>query len=222
MIFISYSTVDKELAGEIKAKLETAGVKTFLAHEDIEPTTRWQESIKEHLEECDMVLVIITPDSNESEWVQQEIGFAIAKQKTILPLAISSDPKGFLSATQALKLNGKKRLIGSKEYREADLDNCVKKILKTLGVDIPMTSSKNLKTTANSDWQISPTIEETKVSKSVKTKKGTANQPPAIVHQMPNASTIWHCPRCGLANRGNSEECEFCGLIHVEDATLTN
>ncbi|GAH19914.1 unnamed protein product, partial [marine sediment metagenome] len=42
---LSYSSKDKELAGQLKAELEGRGFTAFLAHEDIKPTKEWESEI---------------------------------------------------------------------------------------------------------------------------------------------------------------------------------
>ena len=45
-VFLSYSHKDKELAGEIKKRLEEHGLEAFLAHEDIERARKYGAAMK--------------------------------------------------------------------------------------------------------------------------------------------------------------------------------
>jgi hypothetical protein len=45
---------------------------------------------------------LMTSEFNSSEWTNQEVGYAYALGKTILPLKIDVNPKGFISRVQAL------------------------------------------------------------------------------------------------------------------------
>lgn len=105
-VFISYSTKDKLLAGKIKDLLEVYGLEVFLAHEDIRPSADWQDVILRNLESTDIFIPIYTLSFKESAWADQESGYALAKGKKIIPLAINGFlPYGFLGVIQALNCN---------------------------------------------------------------------------------------------------------------------
>ena len=75
-IFVSYSSSNKRLAGEIKDSLKKYGLSVFLAHEDIQPTHEWQNEISNNLNGCDVFIPILTRSLRNSEWTDQEIGMA--------------------------------------------------------------------------------------------------------------------------------------------------
>lgn len=95
-IFASYSSLDRNLAGTIKDCLENYSLSVFLAHEDIKPTVDWQNELVYNLRGCDIFMPILTGGFNTSEWTNQEVGFAYALGKTILPLKIQVNPNGFI------------------------------------------------------------------------------------------------------------------------------
>jgi hypothetical protein len=101
-IFASYSSLDKNLAGAIKERLEHYSLSVFLAHEDIKPSVDWQNELVYNLRGCDIFMPILTEKFNTSEWTNQEVGFAFALGKTILPLKINVNPIGFITRVQAL------------------------------------------------------------------------------------------------------------------------
>lgn len=103
--FISYSTEDKIIAGKIKNGLEKYGIETFLAHEDINPATEWQNVIIDSLESTDILIPIITSNFSLSNWTDQEVGIAFARNKVIVPISIDGNqPYGFIGKYQSLKL----------------------------------------------------------------------------------------------------------------------
>ncbi len=106
-IFISYSSNDKVLAGDLKADLDTYGFDTFLAHEDIDFATDWEKQILRELKSCDIFIPILSESFKESDWASQEIGIAIELQKKILPLSHGIDPYGFIRGIQAMRIGGK-------------------------------------------------------------------------------------------------------------------
>ena len=100
-VFVSYSSADRYFASEIKAYLENYSLSVFLAHEDIRPTVDWQNELVYNLRGCDIFMPILTSEFCNSEWTNQETGFAFALDKTILPLKINTNPSGFISRVQA-------------------------------------------------------------------------------------------------------------------------
>jgi len=103
--FLSYSHLDKGLASVIKHALEEYGIEAFLAHEDIEPSAEWVETIKDELEACNVFLPILTDNFHKSAWTDQETGIALTHNKLIIPLKVTKDPYGFTSKIQALKID---------------------------------------------------------------------------------------------------------------------
>ena len=80
------------------------GLSCFLAHQDITPSLAWQDTILDNLKSCDALLPIITKEFHSSFWTDQECGIAFKLDKFILPLRIHTNPYGFLSRFQALKV----------------------------------------------------------------------------------------------------------------------
>jgi hypothetical protein len=110
--FISYSHSDRIVAAQIKESLVDFGFTVFLAHEDIIPSTEWQERILLELKICDVFLPLLTENFKNSVWTGQEIGIAYAGQKLIIPLRIEIVPFGFISKFQALNFKDIKLVRG--------------------------------------------------------------------------------------------------------------
>ncbi len=104
-IFISYSHKDKNTAGKIKHYLEHEfGVNVFLAHHDIQPTKIWIKEIIKGLKKANVLIALLTNNFENSNWTDQEVGFALCKEILIIPVKINIDPYGFQSQYQAYKL----------------------------------------------------------------------------------------------------------------------
>lgn len=103
-IFLSYSHKSRRLAGELKDCLESFGFTVFLAHEDLKPSVPWRKEILKNLRQCDVFIPIVTRGFMESDWTDQETGFALALKKKIIPVRVHDNPYGFIGAFQALKL----------------------------------------------------------------------------------------------------------------------
>lgn len=103
-IFLSYSSKSKKLAHEISDGLQTFGFEVFVAHDAIRPAKAWRKEILEYLRKCDVFIPILTRGFVESDWTDQETGFALALKKTIIALKIHhQNPRGFLGDLQAMK-----------------------------------------------------------------------------------------------------------------------
>ncbi|MDD5686972.1 MAG: toll/interleukin-1 receptor domain-containing protein [Elusimicrobia bacterium] len=106
-VFISYSTINKGIAGNIKSELEQYGIVSFLAHHDITPSSIWKNKIIYELRHCKFFIPIITSDFRGSKWTDQESGIAFIYKKEILPVKVQDiDPYGFLDIFQAIPLKG--------------------------------------------------------------------------------------------------------------------
>lgn len=108
-IFISYSHLDKNLAGVVKSNLEsTTLLEAFLAHEDIQPSNEWLDEILKQLEICHVFIPLLTENFNKSVWTDQEAGIAIAGKRLIIPFKFSVDPRGFMSRYQAIDIHNER------------------------------------------------------------------------------------------------------------------
>lgn len=88
-IFLSHSGKDKEWVELIALKAEEVGVETYLFEHDPKPGCYLADKIKEEIRGADALVVLITPNSQYSPYVQQEIGYA-EDRIPIIPLVDSS------------------------------------------------------------------------------------------------------------------------------------
>jgi hypothetical protein len=97
-VFLSYSSEDKFIAGKYKESLEKYyGFKVFVAHDDNIPSLEWGPEIKDNISKADIFIVLVSINSKKSEFVNQEIGIAIALNIRIFPIKIdSTNPFGFI------------------------------------------------------------------------------------------------------------------------------
>lgn len=106
--FISYATADKKVAGEVKRTLEKYDIKAFLAHEDINVSQNWKNRIISELKDCDIFIPLLSAAFRESDWAQQEIGFAFSLDEDdllIIPLSLDGTiPFGFINHIQGKPL----------------------------------------------------------------------------------------------------------------------
>lgn len=105
-IFLSHSSTDRKLATEIKKIFESIyGSQVFLAHIDIKPLKEWETVMHRELERCDVLFALLTQSFAQSEWTDQETGFAVARKILIIPIMIDTTPYGFLRRFQGFKFD---------------------------------------------------------------------------------------------------------------------
>jgi hypothetical protein len=111
LIFISYNTIDKAIAGKLKRKFEQPKQTVFLAHEDIKPTIPWEQKILDNLELCHVFIPVITNKYHTSKWTDQELGYAIQgevnKTKKIIAIFKGKSPYGFAGKFQGIPIDDK-------------------------------------------------------------------------------------------------------------------
>jgi class 3 adenylate cyclase len=94
--FISHSHLDREFVeAELIPPLAENGVGTWYSRDDIRGGDVWVKSIREGLNQCDWVLVIVSENSANSDWVSEEVDIAFASGRfkgKIVPLARDGTP----------------------------------------------------------------------------------------------------------------------------------
>jgi Fe-S cluster biosynthesis and repair protein YggX len=101
-IFLSHRASVKKQTSELKDRLAPFGISCFVAHEDIHPTKAWQDEIENALSSMDALVALITEDFHNSDWTDQEIGYAFGRGIPIISIKLGRDPYGFLGKFQAL------------------------------------------------------------------------------------------------------------------------
>lgn len=85
IVFISYSHKDSKTANAIARLLDGLGISYFRDKKSIHLGTIIDDEVKVGLDNCAVVVVVISRASLKSHWVPYEIGHADALQKVILP-----------------------------------------------------------------------------------------------------------------------------------------
>ncbi len=105
-IFISYSTLDIEIAKRIVTYLsQIQGVSVFLSDSNLIVGTLSNVLI-EKIKHCDLFLVLYSKNSYSSNYVQQEIGVAKGNNKLIIPILLDDEarPSAMLQGTSYLSI----------------------------------------------------------------------------------------------------------------------
>jgi predicted ATPase len=106
-VFISYSARDKSTAEEICSAIEKAGRRCWIAPRDILPGATWGEAIVNAIQESQVMVLVLSSQSNGSPQVLNEVERAMNKGVKIIPFRIEevtpSDALGYyISARQWL------------------------------------------------------------------------------------------------------------------------
>ena len=128
MVFISYSSVDEEIAKKLYNSLNKLNIKKFMAKESLEPGDKWNQKILKKLEASDWIFYLASENSIKSPTVQQELGVALIQDKIIIPLLINLNPEQlpiWISQFQAI----------SYEDEPDKLEQAIEKISKKISRD---------------------------------------------------------------------------------------
>ena len=85
-IFLSHSGADQRWVQWIADNARSIDINVYMYEHDIQPGTPIAVKVQSAIENCQALVVLLTPNSEYSPYVQQEIGFAHAKNKPIIPL----------------------------------------------------------------------------------------------------------------------------------------
>jgi len=96
-VFISHVARYKKDAEKIQNALAGFGIASFVAHKDIEPSEDWQAEIIRALSSMNLFIALVTEGFKESDWTDQETGFAVARRVPILPVSRGMAPYGFFT-----------------------------------------------------------------------------------------------------------------------------
>ena len=91
-VFLSFSHDDERRARELIKELRLVpDLEVVSSGEDFDAGTDWQRRLRTQLEASDLVLVLLTPDSVGSKWIQHEMGAAWALRKNLA--VVAEDPR---------------------------------------------------------------------------------------------------------------------------------
>lgn len=105
-VFISYSTKDFPLVDYVRNLLQHSSVEVFVAEYSVAPGQSLPAEIITAIKDCNLLILLWSKNSKESEWVPQEIGIATSEKKPILPVVLHQNISlpGFISNLKYLPL----------------------------------------------------------------------------------------------------------------------
>ncbi|HLF73313.1 MAG TPA: SUMF1/EgtB/PvdO family nonheme iron enzyme [Anaerolineales bacterium] len=107
-IFISYSHHDTGYAHRLADIFQAEGFDVWIDAR-IDYGSQWPHEVQKQLDACDVFVLVMTPRSFASEWVQSELQRAKRKSKPIFPLLLEGDePWLSVESTQYYDVRGEK------------------------------------------------------------------------------------------------------------------
>lgn len=93
-IFISHSSKDKLFARQLAKRLSAAGLSVWLPEDEILPGDNWAKKVGQALEDSDLMVVLVTPHAFETEWLKEEIQYALTAEHykgRLIPVFLGSE-----------------------------------------------------------------------------------------------------------------------------------
>lgn len=127
-VFISYSSLDKDIVNDIVNMLSDAKISYWIAPEMIPIGSNYAKEIPGVIRSCGIFLLIISQNSQESIWVEKELDYAINMKRKIIPINISETN---LSDMFRFYLNNVQMVLCEKNHK-IDYEALKKRILEEL------------------------------------------------------------------------------------------
>ena len=93
-VFVSYSSKDKIVADAVCARLESSGVRCWIAPRDIVAGRSYGEAIIEAIHVAKVMVLVFSSSANSSDHIPKEVERAVSNGLTILPFRIEDVPPG--------------------------------------------------------------------------------------------------------------------------------
>lgn len=90
-VFVSYSSADRPYVERLARHLIGAGVPTWYDHQ-LATGDRWQHVLQNRIRSCTAVIVVMTPEADESVWIERELNLAEQLGKPVFPLLLRGHP----------------------------------------------------------------------------------------------------------------------------------
>src|SRR5688500_13580814 len=89
-IFLSYSSKDRPFATRIVEDLERF-YDVWIDRSDLSGGAAWEQMIEKAVNDCGVFMVIVSPNSNQSEWVARETILAEKLKKYRIPILLNGE-----------------------------------------------------------------------------------------------------------------------------------
>jgi CheY-like chemotaxis protein len=118
-VFISYSHRDSDFTHKLAEEIERHNIPVWI-DDRIDYGTRWPHVIQEKIDSCKAVVLIMSDNSRASDWVNNELTYALGKGKKIYPLLLKGDI--WLSVASIQYVNVRNRKLPEESFYKTLLD----------------------------------------------------------------------------------------------------
>jgi len=85
-VFISYSRNDLNFVQGFAQTLMSNGIDVWWDLSSLQGGDNWTDAIPQAIENSDLCIVVLTPNSIKSDWVQKEYAYALGQEKRVIPV----------------------------------------------------------------------------------------------------------------------------------------
>ena len=90
--FISYSRADSAIVKKLVAELRERDVNAWVDTENLVPgSPEWEREIERSIRGSSGLIVVLSPEANNSQWVRRELSFAEENDKPMFPVLVRGD-----------------------------------------------------------------------------------------------------------------------------------
>src|SRR4028119_247893 len=132
-VFLSYADADRATMEKIRSSLRRESITVWTNKTDIQTGEAFEDAIKRGIEQADNVVYLLSPDSLNSQYCQQELEYALLLNKRIIPILVRETPPEQMPPV----LRGLHYIDLTDNVREEDYQLDESQLLKILRQDAP-------------------------------------------------------------------------------------
>ena len=80
-VFISYAHEDDEFATKLALDLHERGLTVWQPDQHLRVGEHWAKAIEEAIHDADNILIVLSRNSSNSEWVRAEVALALSQEE---------------------------------------------------------------------------------------------------------------------------------------------
>ena len=86
LTFLSYSREDSAFALKLAQDMRSAGLNIWMDQLNIQAGMHWDRRVEKALEDCECLLILLSPDAVSSSNVLDELAYALDEDKRVVPV----------------------------------------------------------------------------------------------------------------------------------------
>ena len=115
--FLSYHSGDSEWVARLKSALDARGLRIWVDTEQLRPGDVFPKTLARAIHSVRCVVIVISPGSVASAWVEEEYNLALAHRRHIVPVLIAdAEPPGFLAGRSWVDFREDERFAASVDH----------------------------------------------------------------------------------------------------------